>query len=158
MSRLTESFDLQTAKDTAESYTRSTGISCVLTHADGAELFSCGDGHALCAQCRAFAGDQDCAALHRSGTAEAERFGGRYIYFCPLGMAYFAAPIIADGKRAAALIAGPVLVMEPEDLVAGSPILQKLFSEKKCDRFYPFVTDAGKHQEHIPYGQDGICA
>lgn len=58
-----------------------------------------------------------CRALHAGGVLASERFGGHYTYFCPLGLAFCAAPVIEDGRTAAALIAGPVRITETEDVL-----------------------------------------
>ncbi|MFR8331760.1 MAG: PocR ligand-binding domain-containing protein [Oscillospiraceae bacterium] len=62
-----------------------------------------------------------CEKVHLYGAYQAERFGGRHIYFCPSGMAYFAAPIIIGGRAAGSLVGGPVLIMDIDDYLAGSP-------------------------------------
>ena len=126
-------FDIRIARETAQAFAHSTAISCALVNREGAEFFRCDPQGDPCAQCRRVMGDQNCEALHRKGAVEAERFGGRYIYFCPMGMGCFASPVIFDGKQAGALIAGPVLIMDWEDLVACTPALQKLSSEKMLE-------------------------
>ncbi len=58
-----------------------------------------------------------CLNSHLYGCYQAERFGGRYVYFCPLGLTHWAAPIISDGAVVGALVAGPVHMVNPEDFM-----------------------------------------
>lgn len=58
-----------------------------------------------------------CANSHLYGCYQAERFGGQYIYFCPLGLTHWAAPIMIDSNIVGALLGGPVLMVEPEDFL-----------------------------------------
>jgi two-component system, response regulator YesN len=60
---------------------------------------------------------QICANSHLYGCYEAERFGGRFIYFCPLGLTHWASPVIQDGVVVGALLGGPVHLVEPEDFL-----------------------------------------
>lgn len=126
-------FDMDIAREMVDAFVCSTGVSCLLTGADGAELYRREPEHALFAQCRGIMGDQACGKLHFYGACESERFGGRYIYFCPMGMGCFASPIILGGKIVGALSAGPVMVMEPEDLLESTPALQNITEKEKAD-------------------------
>jgi two-component system, response regulator YesN len=60
---------------------------------------------------------QICANSHLYGCYQAERFGGRYIYFCPLGLTHWAAPILLDGNVVGALLGGPVHMVDPDDFL-----------------------------------------
>ncbi len=58
-----------------------------------------------------------CANSHLYGCYQAERFGGQYVYFCPLGLTHWAAPIMTDNNVVAALLAGPALMVDPDDFL-----------------------------------------
>ena len=58
-----------------------------------------------------------CDHAHLYGCYQAERFGGQYIYFCPLGLTHWASPIYRDGATVAALICGPVNMVDPEEFM-----------------------------------------
>jgi AraC-like DNA-binding protein len=60
----------------------------------------------------------DCGDVHRYGIYQAERFGGEYIYFCSLSLLHWAVPVVAFGETVLAFVGGPVLLVEPEDLIA----------------------------------------
>lgn len=59
---------------------------------------------------------QICRNAHLYGGYQAERLGGQYIYFCPLGLTYWASPIIFKGQAVATLIGGPVHLIDPDEL------------------------------------------
>jgi len=58
-----------------------------------------------------------CENAHLYGCYQAERFGGRYIYFCPIGLTHWASPILCGGDVIGALIGGPVHMVDPEDFL-----------------------------------------
>ena len=97
-------FDLNAAREIAESFTQACGANCQLLDHDGQVLYRgrlCGDSCAFCRRIAQLTGQTShCEKVHLYGAYQAERFGGRYIYFCPSGMAYFAAPIIIGGRAA----------------------------------------------------------
>lgn len=57
-----------------------------------------------------------CHAAHLNGAYQAERLGGRYVYFCPLGLTFWASPIVRQSQVIGTLIAGPVHLVDPDDL------------------------------------------
>jgi AraC-like DNA-binding protein/ligand-binding sensor protein len=58
-----------------------------------------------------------CANAHLYGSYQAERFGGQYVYFCPLGLTHWAAPIMIDESCVGTLLGGPVMMVEPDDFL-----------------------------------------
>lgn len=48
---------------------------------------------------------------------EAERFGGKYIYFCPLGLTCFVSPIIGEVKSTAKITVGPFMMVDFQDFI-----------------------------------------
>lgn len=127
-------FDLNMARELVDAFVCSTGVGCLLTDAQGGELYRRESGRELHARCCALMGDLACREMHLYSVSESERFGGRYIYFCPMGMGCFAAPIILGGKIVGALAAGPVMVMDPEDNAASAPALQQLAHQEKLEQ------------------------
>ena len=131
-------FDWKTAKETAESFSAACGVSCAVLDGEGGVLFKARVGCEGCEACRAQAARRgvpaSCDKLHLYGAAQAERFGGRYIYFCPSGLAYFASPIMVGGQAAGALVGGPALIMDIEDYLAGDPgVWQGLSPEEMAE-------------------------
>ncbi|NLL46865.1 MAG: AraC family transcriptional regulator [Clostridiales bacterium] len=59
---------------------------------------------------------------HLYGSNEAYRWNGQYIYYCPLGLVYAAAPVVDEsGRMEASLIAGPMIVGDPQDTLFDLP-------------------------------------
>ena len=121
-----ELLNMDLAREMVDSFVCSTGVSCLLSDEQGRQLYRREPEHALYAECCALMGDQACQELHLFGAGESERLGGRYFYFCPMGMGCIAAPIVLGGKRAGSLTAGPVRVMDVEDHMESTPVLHQL--------------------------------
>ena len=110
--------DLDTAKAMADSFALATGVRCRLLSAQGEMLYQRGIPEDECAYLKALPGTPPpCEDLHLRGILQAEQLGGRYIYACASGLAYCASPIIVGGALSGGLVAGPVLLMETEDLL-----------------------------------------
>jgi len=112
------SFDHQLAIDCAHSFHVSTGLGCTVSDTCGKIIFEEGPGFTRC-PLAGFAGcsRDKCTRSHIYGMNEAERFGGKYIYFCPLGLTCFVSPIIGDEGTAAKITAGPFIMVEKQDFI-----------------------------------------
>ncbi len=117
------SFDIENAREMTEAFAASGTVGCTLRDSRGETVHSCGPEGSNCDFCRRFAAetglDFGCESLHHYAAAQSERFGGRYIYFCPLGMAFTASPILMEGKLSGSLSAGPCLIVDIEDFLEG---------------------------------------
>ena len=51
------------------------------------------------------------------GSYQSERFGGRYIFYCPRGFVYFVSPIIRGGRHDLSAIGGPLLMTDHDDYI-----------------------------------------
>ena len=114
---------LNKAISAAESYSEAIGVECRVLGRDGAVAWPSGAAMSGCSFCRLVRGLDpahvvECGAIHRYGVYQAERFGGQYIYFCSSSLLHWAVPITAFGETVAALVGGPVLLVEPDDIVA----------------------------------------
>lgn len=111
-------FDYNLANECARSYSASTGLGCTVSDTSGTILFEHGHGCGSCRLCEA-AGlpKEGCIQAHNYGMTEAERFGGKYIYFCPLGLTCFVSPIIGEAGTTAKITVGPLLMVEMQDFV-----------------------------------------
>lgn len=113
--------DPELSRQLLETFRGATGVSCFLLPADVAAPSR--ESSPACAFCQALKdlrpAAPSCLSFHRHSASQAGRFGGRYIYFCPHGLAHFASPVLLGGKNIAYLIGGPVLIMDPEDVLAG---------------------------------------
>ncbi len=125
-----EGLDLVSALRKLEHYSRATGIPSRIIDVDGTVLgafdytgasawHESGSENAFCPLC-GIDGADDSGEERRAqlfGAYQAERFGGKYIQFCPHSLMFWVAPVISDGIMTAALIGGPVMVMEVDDIL-----------------------------------------
>lgn len=114
-------FDLAAAREMTDHFAIACGVHCALYGAQGQLLYKQGAPNSDCAFCRKLTeltGAQfRCEQLHSWAAVQAERFGGRYIYSCPTGMAFFASPILLGGAYAGAMVGGPVLLLDTDDFL-----------------------------------------
>ncbi|MFZ2540000.1 MAG: helix-turn-helix domain-containing protein, partial [Oscillospiraceae bacterium] len=58
-----------------------------------------------------------CDDAHLYGMLQAQRFGGKYIYFCPSGLNFIISPIVTVDGAVAYAKAGPFLMVDKEDYI-----------------------------------------
>lgn len=114
-------FDLKLAGECIEAFSISTGLMVSIDNFDGASLAKCGKG---CSDCtvrvlyeitkKKSAG---CNDAHLYGMLQAQRFGGKYIYFCPSGFNFIISPIMTEEGAVAYAKAGPFLMVDKEDYI-----------------------------------------
>ena len=116
------SFTWATAKEMTDSFAWTSGVHTRLFDREGNLIYQQGEFSESCAYCRslhALTGeDMPCQQIHLHGALEAARFGGRYIYFCSSGMAYFSSPIVTGGAVSGAFVSGPVLILDQDELLS----------------------------------------
>ena len=132
MAAVSAKFDLNEGKKMVDAFFYASGVPCRLYTRRGELLYERGELTASCALCRTVTeltgAATQCDRIHIHGALQAERFGGRYIYFCPFDMAYFSSPIMMEGVFDGALVAGPILIMDREDY------LEELMAERHIPR------------------------
>ncbi len=112
------SFDLTLAKECAVAFAGSTGIGCVVSDTNGNQLAEYGYGCDSCGVCHAAGREKSrCVQAQNYGMMEAERFGGKYIYYCPAGLTCFVSPILGDTNSAAKITVGPFLMVDAQDFM-----------------------------------------
>lgn len=105
------------AKRVADYYARATECGCTVIDNTGDTLCASRSCR-FCGLLRPILNDQlNCRQVHLWGGYQAERFGGKYIYFCPVSLVHWASPIVIDGIMQGALVGGPVLMIEPEEVL-----------------------------------------
>lgn len=93
-----EQFDRRLARECAKAFSQSTSLGCTLSDKTGRAFDEYGYGCESCGMCAAAGASHDrCVQAHIYGMTEAERFGGKYIYFCPMGLTCFVSPILGEG-------------------------------------------------------------
>jgi len=109
------------SRETTDSFFVATDIPCTLIDSEGQVQYSCGRGCSecgLCAEIEKVTGKQNgCADIQIYGLMQAERFGGKYVYFCPMGLTCFISPIIIADTIIGALVAGPLLMIDQNDFL-----------------------------------------
>lgn len=110
------SFDLTLAQACAKAFSTACGVGCTVSDASGELLYECGHGCVSCGICRAANRTQEaCVQSHIYGMTEASRFGGKYIYYCPMGLTCFVSPLLGDEQVAAKVTVGPFLMVDRQD-------------------------------------------
>ncbi len=121
-------FDLNKASRCVQSYSISTGLQCTLIDTYGHILDLCSDSRCNSKFCRTVSnspeGGKRCRNVHLYGSYQSERFGGKYVFFCPMGLVHWASPVVSDGIMIGALLGGPVLMVEPDEFLIDEIILK----------------------------------
>lgn len=116
-----DGLNLKLAAECADAFSLSTGVGCTVTDSAGSMLHEAGYGCGACSLCECAGIREDYPAICREaqlyGMAESERFGGKYIYFCPMGLTCFVSPIMGDDEGVAKITVGPLLMVDYEDFV-----------------------------------------
>jgi len=111
-------FDFILAAECASAYSGFSGLGCTVYSGGGEALYETGNGCASCKVCKAAGKDEAyCARAHEYGMTEAERFGGKYIYFCHMGLTCFVSPIVGSAGSAAKITVGPFFMVDREDYI-----------------------------------------
>lgn len=120
-------FDSALVKSCARSFSAASQLGTVVSLADGQSLAAFGSYTCeSCSICRLAGHPQTlCAHMRVYGMGEAERFGGRYVYLCPLGLTCFTVPILGESGPEASITAGPFLMVDPQDYLR-SDLLPRL--------------------------------
>jgi two-component system, response regulator YesN len=138
-------FDLERAKKIASAYSQTTNIECSIIDSQGHSLFGSVDCNVNCKFCRKVKsllnGQLDCEKALLYGSYQAERFGGKYIFFCPMGLVHWASPITCDGIMKAAMLGGPVLMVEPEEFLMDDVIRKNNINDSNIDELKQYISE-----------------
>ena len=140
-----ETFDLKMASECARAFSNSCNVGCVVSDTEGVVKSKAGYCCADCKICAA-AGHSltDCLKAQNYGMVEAERFGGKYIYFCPMGLTCFISPILGIDGAEARITVGPFLMVDREEFISFDLRRQKNLSEEK-------ILEIEKILNEVPY-------
>jgi len=95
-----------------------TGIGCIYVSND-IDGYNSNENCAFCRTVNGLTGKSiECHKALIYGAYQSERFDGKYIFYCPMGMAHFASPIFVDGRVFAVAIGGPVLLIEQDEYIS----------------------------------------
>lgn len=114
-------FNIDKAIKSLKIYSSSTGIESFIIDSKGSTIYKNGKNEELCNICKtlqSFTGNPSkCGNVHLYGSYQSERFGGKYVFFCPMGFVHWASPIIFDDTMLGAFISGPVLMVDPDEFM-----------------------------------------
>lgn len=111
-------FDETLAKECAFAFAGATGLGCIVSDKSGELLAEYGYGCASCQICALTQQPQSqCTHVQSYSMTLAERFGGKYIYSCPMGLTCFVSPILDEVDVCGHITAGPFLMVEREDYI-----------------------------------------
>lgn len=111
-------FDPHLCIECAEALAHTSGLGCMVTELGGEVIYSAGFSCDKCSMCKESGIPQeDCREAHMYAVNSAERFGGKYEYFCPGGLTLFTSPIFGDNGVVASITVGPILMIEQADYI-----------------------------------------
>lgn len=116
-------FEKDTDRECVDAIQSLVGCGCMLI--DGNAKIKYANGS--CEFCCPASQKNSCIACHKYAAYQAERFEGKYIYFCPAGFMFAIAHILEDDSRF--LAAGPIIVTPKEDHISSD--LTEPFSEDR---------------------------
>lgn len=130
--QMNTAYEFADSINAADVYQKSTNVPCRVVNSVGETIYTslgksediaaCDVASRLFYSSETFKRDEKktpniCLNSHLYGCYQAERFGGRYIFFCPLGLTHWTSPIISEGGVVGALIAGPVHMVDPDEFL-----------------------------------------
>lgn len=141
-------FDYGNVFKSVEIYCECTGMQVVVIDTNGKELFTYSPDGSVCAACKTItcknSKNSICTNSHLYGSYQAERFGGKYVFFCPLGLVHWAAPVMQHGIMKCSLIGGPAQMVDPdefmiEDIIKNNFINADIENLKQITRKVPVI-------------------
>ncbi len=140
------SVDMDLLSECLQSFYISTGLPTSFADENGRFLLSFGRDCTQCQLCSYVTGanhQTDCVNTHLYGMAQAQRFGGKYIYFCPGGLNFIVSPVLSQQERLYAK-AGPFLMVDSDDFIRYDMVDLLKIPQEDIDSIAPFI-------ETIPY-------
>lgn len=118
-------FDIELATEYVDAFSTTSKLGCSILSINGDPLANFGKSCQNCTLCDVIFTKETqigfdkskCFDAHIYGMLQAERFGGKYIYFCPLGLTYFVSPIMNENSTVGIITAGPLLMVDIEDYI-----------------------------------------
>jgi len=138
-------FDFKRAKKCADVYSRSAGVNCIIMDSHGETLYSAGKENGICRFCRrlnvASTGNAGCSSAHLYGCYQAEKFGGKYVFFCSLGLAHWVSTISVEGIMHGALLSGPAMMVEPDEFLLYDLIRERNIKDDEIAGIEEYIKD-----------------
>ncbi|AEM79469.1 PocR ligand-binding domain-containing protein [Thermoanaerobacter wiegelii] len=100
-----------------DAYKNSTGIDVYAINPVGDVLYQTSYNYEFCRYFKKLVGDNYCRKLQIESGYRAESFGESYIFSCFGGLVHWSAPVVINKVMVAILVAGPVLMIQPDDIM-----------------------------------------
>lgn len=108
----------QTIESQLKQFSIATGVNCMCISKDNGD-YHCEKNCDFCTLASGITGKAvECDKHITYGAYQAERFDGKYIFYCPMGLVLFASPIFVEGRVFAVAVGGPVLLIEHDEYVS----------------------------------------
>ncbi len=128
-------------------YSQTTGVESFIIDSTGKFIFNYGKNPDLCSICQKIQSTENnpskCSSVHLYGSYQAERFGGKYVFFCPMGFVHWASPLNVNDILQGAFIGGPVLMVDPEEFMLGDIIKENGLTDEQ-------VNELTEHIGNVP--------
>lgn len=137
--------NLEKLKEVCDHFSASTGIGLMVIDREGNTVYETKTLKKDCQFCDSLnllmGKTEGCRQSRLYGGYQAQRFGGRYIFFCHMGLTHFSSPIIKAGILEGSMIGGPLLMIDPEEYLQDEVFTRtrKLFTEEEKDRLGELV-------------------
>ncbi|HHV60974.1 MAG TPA: helix-turn-helix domain-containing protein [Clostridiaceae bacterium] len=141
-----DEFDLKKAKECLDVYSKCTGVESSIIDSTGEVIYraSCNNEGGFCANVHQMLCNPDiCRDSHLYGSYQAERFGGKYIFFCPMGFTHWVSPLHSDSITRCSLMGGPVLMVDPNEFLIDE-IIERNIKDKSV------LSELKEHLKDIP--------
>ncbi len=139
---MVDKINFKDAIKAAENYQNATGIKCIVISASG-EKIETAKNIPVCSYCNNLKTgqktDSRCSDTHLYGLYQAERFGGKYIYFCSLSLMHWVSPILVDGVIIGGLFCGPILAYNHDDFMIDDILNEYEFTDKQKKNFLEYI-------------------
>ncbi|SHH89555.1 PocR ligand-binding domain-containing protein [Clostridium grantii] len=129
-------FDLVYAEKIVQNYSQSTGVDSTIIDLEGNVVFETNltQNCAICSYIKAtMPNNCFCKQSRLYGAYQAERFEGKYIFFCPIGFVNWVSPITINGIMEGAVIAGPILMTVPDKILLEDIVKKFLINKNDVD-------------------------
>lgn len=138
-------FNLEKAMKSLKAYSQSTGVESFIIDSKGDCVYSYSKNSELCSLCKKIQETTNkaskCSSVHLYGSYQAERFGGKYVFFCPMGFVHWASPITNDHSLIGAFIGGPVSMVDPDEFMLEDIIKENGLSDDQVYELTEYINN-----------------
>lgn len=120
-------FDFEKAVDVANNYSRATSKNCMIIDTNGNPVYKTNSTNfcTLCNKLESALEDKTFCKRYKVYNAhQANRFGGKYIFLCPMGLVNWISPITVDGVMIGSFLSGSYALLPPQRI-----LFEKLFEK-----------------------------